>query len=136
MIPPFLIKPALYVAVTAAAVAIWFTWLNAYHDPAVRAAYRAEIDADTAKQVAANQVAALAALADTASEDRVRDAFRTTIRERIIHVPVTTACAASPAVRAALDGLRGGAGGAGAAGGPAVAPGLSGAARAPATAVR
>ncbi len=28
------------------------------------------------------------------------------IRERIIHVPVTTACASSPAVRAALDGLQ------------------------------
>lgn len=28
------------------------------------------------------------------------------ITERIIHVPVTTACASSPAVRAALDGLQ------------------------------
>jgi hypothetical protein len=28
------------------------------------------------------------------------------IRERIISVPITTACASSPAVRAAIDGLR------------------------------
>lgn len=30
-----------------------------------------------------------------------------TVRERIVHAPVTTSCAQSPAVRAALDGLRG-----------------------------
>ena len=72
------------------------------------------------KQVRARD-AAIGALERQAAEAETRAARAAQIRTRIREVPNGTACAASPAVRAALDGLRA-APGPGSAGQPAGVP--------------
>lgn len=65
------------------------------------AAERARNEAIEAARVKSDQIIndQARALAETAAKVG-------TINERIVRVPVTTACAASPAVRAAADGVR------------------------------
>lgn len=99
-------------------------WLRLVHDPAVRAEYAAERDAQVAAAVAQHQARAITAMADLEMQQRQAAARVATTRERIIRVPVTTACAASPAVSAALGGLRAAPGGAAAPRHPAPAVGL------------
>lgn len=130
MIPPLFLGPAIGASLVLAAVA----WLHLIHNPAVRARHAAEIAAATAAAVAEHQAAALAAVQAAAAAQRERDEARAAIRERIVRVPVTTACAASPAVAAAIDGLRAGGAGAGAPprpAGPAVLPAPAAPARQP-----
>lgn len=126
MIPPFLIKPAIGAAAVVALAGAFFGWLHFVHDPDIRAAYVAEIAALTAKQQAADQAAALAAVQQAGAEQAQREATRTIIRERIIRVPVTMACANSNAIGVAIDGLRTGGSGAGAPSDPAIPAGLPG----------
>ena len=75
-----------------------------------------------------------AALTAAAEDARARSAATAALRWRISHAPRTTACAASPAVAAALDGLRGpgvATAAPAAAPGAAVVRGAAGASRAP-----
>jgi hypothetical protein len=120
VIPAILTGPAVGAALVLAGVA----WLHLVHNPGVRARHAAEIAAATAAAMAEHQAAALGAVEAATAAAQARDAERTVIRERIIRVPVTTACADSPAVAAALYGLRGRPAGAGAPAGAAVPAGL------------
>ena len=108
----------------ALALAGAWAWLGLVHDPAVRREYAAERDAQVAAAVAQHQARAIAAMADLEMQQRQAAAQVATVRERIIRVPVTTACAASPAVSAAIGSLRPPPGGAGAPGHPAAPAGL------------
>ena len=110
-------------AVLGVLVGGWL-WLVMIHDPAIRAEYAAERDAQVAAARAEDQRRAVAALADMELQQRQALAQAATTRERIIRVPVTTACSAAPAVAAALDGLRAAPGGAGAPRDPGAAAGL------------
>lgn len=132
MIPSALLSPALGAGVLAVAGAAFWAWLVLLHDPAIRAEYQAKLDAQVAAARIEDQRLALARMAEVEEEHRQQLAAAATIRERIIRVPVTTACVASPAVAAALDGLRGSAGGHGAPGGAPAAPGVPGSTLAPA----
>ena len=123
-LPTALRGPALGVVLAAVVASGAWAWLRLVHDPSVRDALRAEIAAQTAAELAEHQRAAVVALADLEADIARRTAATVTIRERIIRVPVTVACAASPAVAAALDGLRHAPGGAGAPPGAAAAAGL------------
>jgi hypothetical protein len=126
VIPPVLIGPALGAAAVLAVVG----YVQLIYVPAIRAEYAREIAAATAVAVAEHQAAALQAAEAAAEAQRERDAARASIREKIIRVPVTTACVDSPALRAALDGLRrpSGVGGSSGAGVSADVPSRAGAA--------
>lgn len=123
-LPAALRGPAFGVALAAVAIAGAWSWLRLVHDPAVREALRAEIAAQTAAELAAHQRAALDALAALEADIARRTAAQTQVRERIVRVPVATACAGSPAIGAALDGLRHAPGRAGAPAHPAQPAGL------------
>lgn len=123
MIPAPLLAPALGAAALAAVAATGFAWLRLIHDPAIRAEYRTELDAQVAAVRLADQEHALQAMASLEAEHRAQLAAATTTRERIIRVPVTTSCMASPAVAVALGGLRDAASGGRA---PGSAPGNAG----------
>lgn len=126
MLPSFLTGPVAGAGVALAIVAGGVAWAKLSYEPAIRAEYAAEIAALTAAQQAADQDAAIRAVEASSMAAVARAADRAIIRERIIRVPVTTACAASPAVGVALDGLRPRAAGSGApvrAGGAADVPG-------------
>jgi hypothetical protein len=120
MIPPILIGPAIGAGLVLAVLG----WVQLIYVPAIRAEYAAEIAAATAAAQAQHQADALRAVEAAGAAQQERDAARIVIRERIIRVPVTTACAASPAVAAALDGLRRAPAGAGAPAGAALPAGL------------
>lgn len=104
-LPPWAIKPLIGAAVVvAAALAFW--WWLASHDASLRAAWVAEQTAAVAAAVEEQRRkgdAAAVAAADAARAAALADA---PIREVIRRVPVQTACSASPAVAAALRGLR------------------------------
>lgn len=136
MLPPFLVGPAIGAGLVLAGAVAGLGWLHLVHDPAIRAAYAAELDAQVAAARAEDQKRAIAAMADLEERHRAQLAQASTIRERVIRVPVTTACAAAPAVAAALDGLRAGAGPAGATGGAPGAAGMPGRPAAPAGTIR
>ena len=131
MIPPFLAGPLFGAAGMALAGAAFFGWLHLIHDPNVRAAQVAEIAAAVAAQRAEDAAAATAALEAQAAATAAQVAALTTTRQRISRAPVSSVCAASPAIRDALSGVRSLAAGAGAAGNPPVAPILPTPARAP-----
>lgn len=126
MIPSALAGPALGAAVMAVAAAGGFAYVRLVHDPAVRAECRAQLDAQVSAIRLADQARALEAMASIEAEHRAQLAAAATIKERIIRVPVTTACIASPAVATALDGLRYAAVGGGAADNPGTDAGLPG----------
>ena len=129
LIPAQLIAPAL----GAAAVAGVVLWVQFVFVPNIRAEQAREIAAATAVAVAEYQTAALQASEAAAEAQRERDAARLAIRERIIRVPIKTACADSPAVAVALDGLRRppGSGGTSSSGKPADVPSGAGTAARP-----
>lgn len=136
MLPSFLIAPAAGAGVALAIVAGGVAWAKLSYEPAIRAEYAAEIAALTAARRAADQDAALRAVEAAGAAQNARTAERTIIRERIIRVPITTACADSPAVGVALDGLRARPAGAGAPARAGDAAGLPGATGPAGTAVR
>jgi hypothetical protein len=125
VIPSFLVGPAIGVAITLVGLGGGYGWLKLHHDPAVRAEMAAEIAAVTQAEQIAGQQRATEALQQLAAEFQAREASLSATRERIIRVPITAACVASPAVVAAVASLRRPGAGAGA------APGAGGAAGVP-----
>jgi hypothetical protein len=105
-LPAALAGPALGAAILLAAASSAYAWLRLIHEPAIRAEYAAELAAATAEAHARLQAAALTVAEAANADQAAREARRIEIRERIVRVPVTSACADSPAVRAALGGLR------------------------------
>lgn len=98
----------------AAVVAGFLLWL-ASHDAGLRETWAAEQRLAVAEAVEMQRVRGDAAAAAAVEAARAAALADAPIREVIRRVPVQTACAASPAVRAALDGLRQAAPGAGSA---------------------
>lgn len=129
-IPPFLVGPLCGAAGMALAGLAAWGWLVLVHDPGVRAAQTAEIAAAVAAQQARDHEAATAALEAQAAATAAQIAALSTTRQRIARAPVSTACAAVPAIRDALDGVRALAGG-GAPAGAGQPAGLPAPARAP-----
>jgi hypothetical protein len=131
VIPPFLLGPLGGAAGVALAGAAFFGWLHLIHDPAVRAAHDAEIAAVVAVERERQHQAAAAALEAQAEAVAAQTAALAPTRRRIALAPPSTACAASPAVRDALVGVRALGAGAAAPGGAAQPAGVPAPARAP-----
>lgn len=107
-------------------------WL-AQHDAGIVAEWQAAQASAVAVAREQEHAAAVAALEAAQRDASERTRVVTVVKERIAHVPVQTGCVRSPAISAALDGLRQSAGGrAGAAPGgaplPVGLPGRAGAA--------
>lgn len=86
-------------------------WVLHTHDARVRAEQQLATDRVMAAEVERQHAATVAALEQAADEAQARAATIEQIRTAIDVQPVTTSCAGSPAVRAAVDGLRRTAGG-------------------------
>jgi hypothetical protein len=125
MIPGFLVQPAIGAALLAVAAAGGWGWLKLSHDPAIRAEVVAEITAATQAAQLEAEAKNRRALEDMAAELRMKDMDLAATREAVRRAPVTKSCMASPAMRAALAGVRKSRSGAGKAGGPGKSPGLS-----------
>ena len=125
---------ALYAGLAAVLVAGGF-WIVHEHDGRVLAEQAAVEAAAVAQQQVADAQRAAAAATEEARAAVDRANRVATIKTEIARAPVSTSCATSPAVAAALDGLRQNArAGAGAAvnpGGVAGVPGSAGTARPP-----
>lgn len=88
--------------------ALWGGWhlFVAQHDASLRDAWVAEQQLAVAAAVEQQRIRGDAAAAEAIAAARAAALADAPIREVIRRVPVQTACASSPAVRAALDGLR------------------------------
>jgi hypothetical protein len=91
--------------------------------------HSAEARAAVAEAAVKGRDRAITALEHQAAEAAARSARFTTIRRSVDAAPVSNACAAAPAVRAALDGLRAARAGGGAAVAAGLRPGPDGAGR-------
>lgn len=98
-------KAMLYTGVAMAALSIGGYMLHS-HDVGILTAQAAKEKQVALDELRADQAKAFAALQDVATAAQARAASSATIRSQIIAAPATTACAASPAIRAALGGLR------------------------------
>lgn len=120
--PAFLLSPiARWLALGVALLVLFGAWR-------VEAARReaAELRAVAAEAAVAGRDKAIRVLEASAADTAARTARFQPIRRAVDAAPSSTACAAAPAIRAALDGLRANA--AAAAGGAALAAGLPSAA--------
>ncbi len=129
-------RVAIYTTVALAIVGAGAVALH-QHDRRVLA----EQAAAEAAAVAAQQVADMRRAVDAANAEAEAATARANaaanVKREIARAPVTVACAASPAVRVVLDGMRGtGGSGAGAAGSPGGAVGVPAATGAPKPAPR
>lgn len=97
---------ALAVAAAITAALVWHSRAAASHDLALRATWEAEQRAVVDHAMEKARQAGLAAVADAADAIQREALAQRPVREVIHNVPVQSACAASPAVRAALDELR------------------------------
>lgn len=102
-----------YVGYAALAVSLagGAAWMLHTHDQRVLAEAQTAIDAATSTELARQHAATLAALEQSAAEAQARAATFEQIKAAIHAQPITKVCAASPAVRAVIDGLRQSAGG-------------------------
>lgn len=103
ILPSFLSLPVVLVG----AVSSGYLWLKFVHEPNIRSAYAAELAAQVAQEKARLQEASLATLEAYQKEQQERQKDTVVIRESVARAPQTASCASSPAMRAALDGLRG-----------------------------
>ena len=127
-------KIALYAMAAVAIIGVVWGVIHE-HDGRIRAEDAAKVAAATATMQIAQAKAGAEAVQASAAEAIARAREVNTVKLEIAHAPVTQACAASPAINAALDGLRGGSGPGGSppvnpAGAAGVRP-AAGAARAP-----
>lgn len=106
MIPAFLAPAFTIPAVALSAFAGGYLWLKMIHEPNIRSAYAAEITLQTEREKARLQTLSIQVLEAQAEAQKARDAADQAIRRSIARAPQTTSCASSPAMRAALDGLR------------------------------
>ena len=105
---PALLAPAFTIPTVAlSAFAGGYLWLKFIHEPNIRSAYAAELAAQVAQEKARLQEASLATLEAYQKEQQERQKDTVVIRESVARAPQTASCASSPAMRAALDGLRG-----------------------------
>lgn len=93
-------------AAMAAALAGGAAFMLHEHDVRVLAEQQVAIDKATATEVAKQHAATVAALEQSAAEAQARAATFAQIKAAIHAQPVTKTCVGSPAIGAALDGLR------------------------------
>ena len=103
ILPSFLSLPVVLVGMVSSG----YLWLKFVHEPNIRSAYAAELAAQVAQEKARLQEASLATLEAYQKAQQERQKDTVVIRESVARVPQTASCASSPAMRAALDGLRG-----------------------------
>jgi hypothetical protein len=106
MIPPVMVGPLIGAGIVLAGGIAGWTWLTQIHNPAIRKEYAAELQAQVDQAVIQEKSRAIAVLMDAERQHQERLAQVSTVRERIIRVPVSSVCASSPAISAALDGMR------------------------------
>lgn len=103
ILPSFLSLPVVLVGMVSSG----YLWLKFVHEPNIRSAYAAELAAQVAQEKARLQEASLATLEAYQKAQQERQKGTVIIRESVARAPQTASCASSPAMRAALDGLRG-----------------------------
>ena len=106
MIPAFLAPAFLAPAVALTVIAGAYSWLKFIHEPNIRSIYANELAIQTEREKARLQTLSIQVLEAQAEAQKARDAADQAIRRSIARAPQTTSCASSPAMRAALDGLR------------------------------
>ncbi len=127
LLSPAILTPAL----AFGAIASSYLWLKTIHEPNIRAAYAAEIQVITEREKARLQETSIAILEAQHEAQKAREASIQVIYRTVANAPQATSCASSPAMRAALDGLRASSGGAGAPANPAKPTSLPAGANAP-----
>lgn len=106
MIPATLTPAFLVPAVALSVMAGGYSWLKFVHEPNIRSAYAAELAIQAEREKARLQALSIQVLEAQAEAQKARDAADQAIRRSIARAPQTASCASSPAMRAALDGLR------------------------------
>lgn len=99
----FLTLPVLLVSLVSSG----YLWLKFLHEPAIRREYAAELSAQVAQERARLQEESQITLEAYHRAQQERQQAVTVIREGVARAPQSISCVSSPAMRAALDGLRG-----------------------------
>ena len=99
----FLTLPVLLVSLVSSG----YLWLKFLHEPAIRREYAAELSIQVAQERARLQEESQITLEAYHRAQQERQQAVTVIREGVARAPQSISCVSSPAMRAALDGLRG-----------------------------
>jgi len=103
LISSFLTLPILLVSLVSGG----YLWLKFLHEPAIRREYAAELSVQVAQERARLQEESQITLEAYHKTQQERQQAVTVIREGVARAPQSVSCVSSPAMRAALDGLRG-----------------------------
>ena len=103
LVSSFLNLPILLVSLVSGG----YLWLKFLHEPAIRREYAAELSAQVAQERARLQEVSQITLEAYHKTQQERQQAVTVIREGVARAPQSVSCVSSPAMRAALDGLRG-----------------------------
>ena len=103
LVSSFLTLPVLLVS----AVSGGYLWLKFLHEPAIRREYATELSIQVAQERARLQEESQITLEAYHKTQQERQQAVTVIREGVARAPQSISCVSSPAMRAALDGLRG-----------------------------
>ena len=107
MISAFLAPAFTIPAVALSAFAGGYLWLKLIHEPAIRREYATELSIQVAQERARLQEESQITLEAYHKTQQERQQAVTVIREGVARAPQSISCVSSPAMRAALDGLRG-----------------------------
>lgn len=99
----FLTLPVLLVSLVSGG----YIWLKFLHEPAIRREYATELSIQVAQERARLQEESQITLEAYHRAQQERQQAVTVIREGVARAPQSISCVSSPAMRAALDGLRG-----------------------------
>lgn len=99
----FLTLPVLLVSLVSGG----YLWLKFLHEPAIRREYASELSIQVAQERARLQEESQITLEAYHRAQQERQQAVTVIREGVARAPQSISCVSSPAMRAALDGLRG-----------------------------
>lgn len=103
LVSSFLTLPVLLVSLASGG----YLWLKFLHEPAIRREYATELSIQVAQERARLQEESQITLEAYHRAQQERQQATIVIRESVIRAPQTVSCISSPAMRAALDGLRG-----------------------------
>lgn len=103
LVSSFLTLPVLLVSLISGG----YLWLKFLHEPAIRREYATELSIQVAQERARLQEESQITLEAYHRAQQERQQAVTVIREGVARAPQSISCVSSPAMRAALDGLRG-----------------------------
>ena len=103
LVSSFLTLPVLLVSLVSGG----YLWLKFLHEPAIRREYATELSILVAQERARLQEESQITLEAYHKTQQERQQAVTVIREGVARAPQSISCVSSPAMRAALDGLRG-----------------------------